>query len=229
MGYVYLASTESYAKNNKYKIGRSVNPEKRMKELGAGHVEDFEMIKSWKCNDENVAESIVHKALSGKRVSTNREFFYGPKEELIKKIDNILSPIPFAKVISKPETYSGSMRPSSSFVAPNSTYPTNPKVGCPVYDDGDYAAWGLGVLLLLCVALVLFFYLPRVENIPTQNVVQSKENAEAEWEEIRKTVKEINEMNRKEEPIKTQHKNVNKNKRNKRNNISPFSLDNPYR
>ena len=161
MGYVYLASTESYAKNNKYKIGRTINLEKRMKELGAGHVEDFEIVKSWKCNDENADESIVHKALSGQRVSANREFFYGPKEELIKKIDSILPPIPF-------NSNSGVTRPDD-----NHSYHISP-------EKMVLLLFFLSLLFLSGVLALghLASSALAVDRAPGISVVQSKENAE---------------------------------------------------
>lgn len=72
-GCVYLMTNAAIP--NTIKVGFSVDPSRRAKELGTGALLPFVVYRAWGTNDMRAAEAHCHEALKGLRVRPCREFF----------------------------------------------------------------------------------------------------------------------------------------------------------
>lgn len=87
-GFVYILRNE--AMPGLYKVGATTrSPHQRAKELchGTGVAHEYEVVFYGEAEAPFVLEKKVHAALNAKRLSSNREFFYGPLIDIIKLIE----------------------------------------------------------------------------------------------------------------------------------------------
>ncbi len=81
---VYLISDGKYCK-----IGWSINPKRRLKQLQTGHSKRLKLIKCW--HTQKVKERLIHRLLWCKRVRHNSEYFDMSVHDAISLIDQIIS------------------------------------------------------------------------------------------------------------------------------------------
>lgn len=85
-GYVYLIGNSIF---NWYKIGKSVTPEVRVKDLGILLPFKIKVYSIWKAENHHLMESTMHEMYSGNRI--NGEWFEFSGEEIGKLIESIPS------------------------------------------------------------------------------------------------------------------------------------------
>lgn len=76
-GYVYLASIKELGK---YKIGRSITPEKRIKHFDTKMPVEVNQISTIRADNDHVAESILHEACESKEWRVKGEWFELPED-----------------------------------------------------------------------------------------------------------------------------------------------------
>ena len=88
---VYVATTSVYESQGVYKIGKSENSKKRIRNMNVSRLPDDEMYVCYvaTCDDALQAEKMIHSILSKYRVVPNREFFKLSIGEITNVVDNI--------------------------------------------------------------------------------------------------------------------------------------------
>lgn len=91
MEQVYVATTALYEKQGVYKIGKSVNSNKRISSMNTSRHPDDEMYLCHvaMCYNALKYEQLVHSKLEKYRVIPNREFFKLSLEEIISVVNNV--------------------------------------------------------------------------------------------------------------------------------------------
>jgi len=91
-GFIYIASSDLYMKEDRYKIGSTINLDTRIINLNTSRDinDSLIILKSYAVSMHRQCEKLVHAALDKYRVSKNREFFTIKYDELIQIMDNLL-------------------------------------------------------------------------------------------------------------------------------------------
>jgi hypothetical protein len=84
MGYVYLIGTNVFWW---YKIGKSVSPEVRVRDIGILLPFKIEVMAIWKASDHHAMEKALHEMYAANRI--NGEWFHFKKKEVQDLIDSI--------------------------------------------------------------------------------------------------------------------------------------------
>ena len=97
-GYIYIMENSYYNRNDMYKVGYSINPYNRAKELSSatGVVGKFHVIKMIPVLNMKKSEDIIHYILKSTEVIKNKEFFEISYDKLL---DIVIKSIECANII----------------------------------------------------------------------------------------------------------------------------------
>jgi len=95
-GYVYIASTTIYMKDDLYKVGRTTEPNGRTTSLNTSRCasDSMFMLKLYPVSDYKMAEVMAHASLVQYRDTERREFFKAPLIEIMTILDSMLDSVP---------------------------------------------------------------------------------------------------------------------------------------
>ncbi len=72
-GFIFIAANPGL--DNRIKLGRSVDPDTRLRPLNSAHDENFQVVTAFATDDPKRAKALCHEALKPWRVKDNKELF----------------------------------------------------------------------------------------------------------------------------------------------------------